>query len=155
MLQYMKDITGIVGDIATALAVAFAAWQLWELNRRNKIESHLNLIESEREIWIAALQVPELSETVVTEVWGISDPRNAKRNIFVAIFLDNCEHIYLRHQYKLIDERTWEAVEGYIKRLVAVPSIQAALSDIEGDYDPEFIRYLRTNTIDISQGIAK
>lgn len=84
--------SSLLADVATALAVAFAGYQLWLLNRHARIESHHNLVQSEREIWLAALATPDIAETVVPEVWGISSPKKAKTNLF---FL-GCVHGQLR-----------------------------------------------------------
>jgi hypothetical protein len=142
MWEEFASISSVVANIATALAVAFAGYQLWLLNRHARIESHLNLVQSEREIWLAALATPDISNTVVDEVWGISARRHAKTNLFWAIFMDSCEHMFVRHQAGIMSARDWNSMESYIGRLIKAPSFQACWNDIRADYAPEFVAYL-------------
>jgi hypothetical protein len=142
MWEQFASISSVVANIATAVAVGFAGYQLWLLNRHARIESHLNLVQSEREIWLAALATPDISGTVVDEVWGASAPKHAKVNLFWAIFMDSCEHMYVRHQAGIMSSRDWHSMENYIGRLVAAPSFKTCWPAIRGDYAPEFVTYL-------------
>lgn len=137
-----REVMSLAANIATAAGIIFGGWQLYVLNRAGKIEAHLNLIQSEREIWISALKAPEISGTIVPDVWGISGRNRAPGNLFVAILMDNCEHVYIRYKSGLLTKSAWKSFEGYIQRLSAVPVIRASWSDISTDYAPDFVAYI-------------
>ncbi len=84
MWESFAQWTYILANIATALAVAFAARQLWVLNRHARVESHLSLVQSEREIWTSALENPRLAG-VIQDVWRIPG-HSAEVGLFWAIF---------------------------------------------------------------------
>jgi hypothetical protein len=142
MWETFGNASSIIANVATAIAVVFAGFQLWEINRRARIESHLNLVQSEREIWLAALATPDISKTVVAEVWGISSPKNAKTNLFWAVFMDSCEHMYLRHRAGIMSDPDWHSMESYIGRLIKSQSFKSSWMDIKDDYSTEFAAYL-------------
>jgi hypothetical protein len=140
-MEALKDAFEIVANIATALAFAIAAQQLWQIRHQNSLESHLNLIQSERDIWLAAMQFPDMSATV-DSVWGASSPKLARQNAFIAILMDSCEQIYARKEARVISDADWNSMQNYMKRLMSAPEVQRSWQDISGDYSPAFVSYV-------------
>ena len=138
----VKESVALAAEIATSLAMLFAGVQLAILNRQQRIDSHHNFISSEREIWLAALNNPRISKNIVENVWSTSLGNDPSSTLFVAIFLDNIEHMYRRYESGMLPKRTWRSIDAYVDRLFGVSIIRSSWADIRAEYDHDFATYL-------------
>jgi hypothetical protein len=141
MTGNIKDWVGIIADIATASAFVVAAIQLILIRRQNKIDSHLNFVHSEREIWLAALSHKDMAPKILSATWNNTPDTEPSEELFLAILLDHYEHQFIRHERGMDSGKQWPRIEGYIVHQLSSEPAHAIWNAIKKYYSRDFVDY--------------
>jgi hypothetical protein len=141
MWSMIKDVASITSDTATSLAFVAVAIQLWLIRRQNRIESHQNFVQTEREIWLAALQNKDIAPNVLAAFWSHTPDVEPSEELFLAILMDHYEHQFFRYQHGYLSEESWFSIEGYIVQALLTPPANEIWEAIKKLYDKSFVEY--------------
>ncbi len=139
-------IAELVGAVAVVISLLYLATQLRRANhlaRRNAVQQ---LLASRGELNRFLAADPKLSDLFWMGLESPNELSEAEWRRFINVvstLVRHFEAVFSDHREGLLAEGAWRSQASSIQRWLTKPGAQQYLDEFSGDFDADFIRYLR------------
>lgn len=141
MWTIIRDSANVAANVAIALAFIIATVELWFIRNQQLIDAHFSYVQSEREIWLAALHTKDIAPRLIAANWNSTPNVESSEELFLAILLDHFWHAYFRHKHRLVTREAWDMFEGYIVKVLSSSPANAIWNSIKFIYPEDFVAH--------------